>query len=370
MSDRGDCKVADFGLARVVASVGGDKVEMTAETGTYRWMAPEARPIPETPRLSPSAAHPLVRNGAPSSPTLAPHTLRSSRQLSSSVAPPHPAGDQPQAVQPQSRRLLVRHRPLRDGRWRAAVPGVPGRPGRSRRVQERPPPHAPRGRGPPHHRHHEALLVGEPRRPPRVHGGHAGARGAAARLRGSRARARSPIRSVWLASLTVHPRRLSARHTARTRRSSSRLTFCPRPPPSSRSLSCMLLPHRNWRATCPGRLPAGRPAGDSRAGLGAFSRDWSVTRNRRRVPWGSETGRGFGAGSVKWSPPPPAFPLSTKIVGVGVAPRCQIFVLALVARFTVRKKIFGACALLHHQGKIFACCFSLILLSITWIFTR
>ena len=37
MNEHGDCKVADFGVARVVdgASV------MTAETGTYRWMAPE-----------------------------------------------------------------------------------------------------------------------------------------------------------------------------------------------------------------------------------------------------------------------------------------------------------------------------------------
>lgn len=49
MSERGDCKVADFGLARVAASANGDRMEMTAETGTYRWMAPEARPLPPPP---------------------------------------------------------------------------------------------------------------------------------------------------------------------------------------------------------------------------------------------------------------------------------------------------------------------------------
>lgn len=32
-------KVADFGVARVVSETG----VMTAETGTYRWMAPEVR---------------------------------------------------------------------------------------------------------------------------------------------------------------------------------------------------------------------------------------------------------------------------------------------------------------------------------------
>jgi serine/threonine protein kinase len=32
-------KVADFGVARVKAQTG----VMTAETGTYRWMAPEVR---------------------------------------------------------------------------------------------------------------------------------------------------------------------------------------------------------------------------------------------------------------------------------------------------------------------------------------
>ena len=34
-------KVADFGVARVKTTDGGS---MTAETGTYRWMAPEAGP--------------------------------------------------------------------------------------------------------------------------------------------------------------------------------------------------------------------------------------------------------------------------------------------------------------------------------------
>jgi hypothetical protein len=40
MSEHGECKVADFGLARVLdgAAAGGT---LTAETGTYRWMAPE-----------------------------------------------------------------------------------------------------------------------------------------------------------------------------------------------------------------------------------------------------------------------------------------------------------------------------------------
>ncbi len=33
-------KVADFGVARVQAQSG----VMTAETGTYRWMAPEVKP--------------------------------------------------------------------------------------------------------------------------------------------------------------------------------------------------------------------------------------------------------------------------------------------------------------------------------------
>ena len=32
-------KIADFGVARVLAQSG----VMTAETGTYRWMAPEVR---------------------------------------------------------------------------------------------------------------------------------------------------------------------------------------------------------------------------------------------------------------------------------------------------------------------------------------
>jgi serine/threonine protein kinase len=37
MNEHGDCKVADFGVARVVDAAN----VMTAETGTYRWMAPE-----------------------------------------------------------------------------------------------------------------------------------------------------------------------------------------------------------------------------------------------------------------------------------------------------------------------------------------
>jgi len=37
MNEHGDCSVADFGVARVVDSAS----IMTAETGTYRWMAPE-----------------------------------------------------------------------------------------------------------------------------------------------------------------------------------------------------------------------------------------------------------------------------------------------------------------------------------------
>jgi tRNA A-37 threonylcarbamoyl transferase component Bud32 len=37
MNEHGDCKVADFGVARVVDAA----CTMTAETGTYRWMAPE-----------------------------------------------------------------------------------------------------------------------------------------------------------------------------------------------------------------------------------------------------------------------------------------------------------------------------------------
>lgn len=37
-------KVADFGVARVQAQSG----IMTAETGTYRWMAPEVRAAPHT----------------------------------------------------------------------------------------------------------------------------------------------------------------------------------------------------------------------------------------------------------------------------------------------------------------------------------
>jgi hypothetical protein len=38
LNEHGECKVADFGLARVVDGAAGS---MTAETGTYRWMAPE-----------------------------------------------------------------------------------------------------------------------------------------------------------------------------------------------------------------------------------------------------------------------------------------------------------------------------------------
>lgn len=39
MNEHGDCKVADFGVARVIDPIN----IMTAETGTYRWMAPEVR---------------------------------------------------------------------------------------------------------------------------------------------------------------------------------------------------------------------------------------------------------------------------------------------------------------------------------------
>lgn len=38
LSEHGDVKVADFGLSRMVDGV---TATMTAETGTYRWMAPE-----------------------------------------------------------------------------------------------------------------------------------------------------------------------------------------------------------------------------------------------------------------------------------------------------------------------------------------
>ena len=37
LTEHGDCKVADFGVSRLADARG----EMTAETGTYRWMAPE-----------------------------------------------------------------------------------------------------------------------------------------------------------------------------------------------------------------------------------------------------------------------------------------------------------------------------------------
>ena len=39
MNEHDDCKVADFGVARVMDTT----CIMTAETGTYRWMAPEVR---------------------------------------------------------------------------------------------------------------------------------------------------------------------------------------------------------------------------------------------------------------------------------------------------------------------------------------
>lgn len=35
-------QIADFGVARIIENTG----HMTAETGTYRWMAPEVRAIP------------------------------------------------------------------------------------------------------------------------------------------------------------------------------------------------------------------------------------------------------------------------------------------------------------------------------------
>ena len=41
LDDRGVCKVADFGLARVIDGTAGAESSLTSETGTYRWMAPE-----------------------------------------------------------------------------------------------------------------------------------------------------------------------------------------------------------------------------------------------------------------------------------------------------------------------------------------
>ena len=66
MNEAGDCKVADFGFARTFHAAGGKKEAMTAETGTFRWMAPEARFIA-------SCKH-LLQNT--SSPARAPDALR------------------------------------------------------------------------------------------------------------------------------------------------------------------------------------------------------------------------------------------------------------------------------------------------------
>jgi hypothetical protein len=42
LNEHGECKVADFGLARVVdGAAAASREQLTAETGTYRWMAPE-----------------------------------------------------------------------------------------------------------------------------------------------------------------------------------------------------------------------------------------------------------------------------------------------------------------------------------------
>ena len=50
MNCHDDCKVADFGVARVVDGLS----TMTAETGTYRWMAvrPALRPLRRQPPLT------------------------------------------------------------------------------------------------------------------------------------------------------------------------------------------------------------------------------------------------------------------------------------------------------------------------------
>jgi tRNA A-37 threonylcarbamoyl transferase component Bud32 len=41
LDEHGTCKVADFGLARVIDGTAGAESSPTSETGTYRWMAPE-----------------------------------------------------------------------------------------------------------------------------------------------------------------------------------------------------------------------------------------------------------------------------------------------------------------------------------------
>ena len=53
MNEHEDCKVADFGVARLMDTTS----IMTAETGTYRWMAPEVRrrAPPAAARTAPAA---------------------------------------------------------------------------------------------------------------------------------------------------------------------------------------------------------------------------------------------------------------------------------------------------------------------------
>ena len=46
LSSSGDAKLADFGVARTAAE---NPVDMTCETGTVRWMAPEVTPGPGEP---------------------------------------------------------------------------------------------------------------------------------------------------------------------------------------------------------------------------------------------------------------------------------------------------------------------------------
>ena len=49
LSSRGDAKLADFGVARTAAE---NPIDMTCETGTVRWMAPEVTPGPRKLRDS------------------------------------------------------------------------------------------------------------------------------------------------------------------------------------------------------------------------------------------------------------------------------------------------------------------------------
>ena len=49
LSSSGDSKLADFGVARTAAE---NPIDMTCETGTVRWMAPEVTPGPREPHSS------------------------------------------------------------------------------------------------------------------------------------------------------------------------------------------------------------------------------------------------------------------------------------------------------------------------------